>query len=243
LCVLGWTAWGFMYFVELFYIVIHVRYLFSSADTLAMMKAQVMEQKDLNLTVVLLRQDDIFNKFVAHHYTPEEILMRTIHIGASILWWTLSSLQLLEWIRKKNLNLHRWNGRLLVMTACAQLLSGGFASIYTAFGPHITAAGLLFLAAWAVTIFQTYRYAKMKSVELHSLWAVRCFTMSHAIIGQRFFLFPMLIYNGKDIALGNDLLVLRAFELSFWLSISISIAICEPLSQLIHPYFNPKKTN
>lgn len=59
------------------------------------------------------------------------------------LFWHHLSSQLVEWIRKKNLSVHRWIGRACIVSAVAQLISGGFAAVHNKFGPHVTFASFM----------------------------------------------------------------------------------------------------
>jgi len=103
-----------------------------------------------------------------------------LHFLAGGIILVLGSLLLIEWIRNRFLNFHRWLGRLYV-TVCILTAVGGLTFIFirgTVGGIMMNIGFAAYGLAMLVCAVQTIRLARLKQLERHRAWAIRLYALA-----------------------------------------------------------------
>ena len=121
-----------------------------------------------------------------HGYMPGD-LAGNIALGGHLLMAAILTfggvVQLVPHIRAHIMPLHRWNGRLFILTAILvaatglviNALRGNVAGLYMQIG-NITDGLLVILSA-----VLTWRYARARNISLHQRWAMRTFILVNGV--------------------------------------------------------------
>lgn len=105
-------------------------------------------------------------------YYKERYIVFFPHIIGACIWWGFYFLQLIPSIRKKYKRFHRILGRLLMVAALCQCISGiGLAYL----GKSSTVAIVSYLMAISVIycVYNAWYYAILKDIARHKYWAMR----------------------------------------------------------------------
>lgn len=142
------------------------------------------------------------------------------HILPGALFLLLAPLQFLPSIRQKHLQLHRWMGRVLVVTG----LIVGVSALFMSFklnigGPNETAATTLFAIVFLYCLIKAYRHIRRKEVERHREWMIRAFGVGLGVATTRpivgmFFAFRRLTPH-------------EFFGIAFWMGFTITFLAAE----------------
>ena len=125
------------------------------------------------------------NKMMEHGYVPGDThgnLAFATHVLLAAIITAGATLQLVPQIRKHAIGFHRWNGRLIILTALVMSLSGLFMNLTRGdkgvLGePAITLnAALLVLCA-----LQAFAYVRAGDIEAHRRWALRAFMLMNGV--------------------------------------------------------------
>lgn len=112
-----------------------------------------------------------------------------VHVFASSVALILGPFQLMETLRARRLNLHRWMGRLYLGVG---VLLGGLAGLHMAFfayGGLVSQLGFGALAAaWLYTGLRAYLAIRAKDVALHRRWMLRNFALAFGAVTLRLWL-------------------------------------------------------
>lgn len=143
-----------------------------------------------------------------------------LHVIPGALLLALAPLQFSARVRRRNIGLHRWSGRLLLAIILVTALSAFFFGIVTPYAgaPEAVAAvvfGGLFLFSGA----RAYVAIRRGDVTRHREWMIRMFSLALAISTVRV-LFPLL--TAASSASMRDL-----FALSLWVSWPATLAVAE----------------
>jgi uncharacterized membrane protein len=143
-----------------------------------------------------------------------------IHILPGGLFLVLAPLQFMPSIRQKHLQLHRWMGRILVVTG----LIVGVTALVMSFtmnigGPNETAATTLFAIVFLYCLIRAFRHIRRKEVERHREWMIRAFGVGLGVATTRpivgmFFAFRRLTPH-------------EFFGIAFWLGLTITFLAAE----------------
>lgn len=132
-----------------------------------------------------------FNEIVETYYTFRYIYFLPHVIGA-IIWWNLYFIQLIPQIRKKFRSFHRYLGRVLMVAAMAQVITGS--------GLACTShSSIIKIVSWTVSVSVLYcavyawYYAANKDIQKHKYWVMRLVGYLQTIALQRFWLLVLLI--------------------------------------------------
>ena len=109
-----------------------------------------------------------------------------LHILPGGLFLVLAPLQFMPSIRRKHLQLHRWTGRVLVVTG----LIVGISALVMSYkmnigGPNETAATTLFAIVFLFCLIKAYRHIRRKGVERHREWMIRAFGVGLGVATTR----------------------------------------------------------
>jgi uncharacterized membrane protein len=143
-----------------------------------------------------------------------------IHILPGGLFLILTPLQFLPSIRQKHLQVHRWMGRVLVVTG----LIVGVSALVMSFtmnigGPNETAATTLFAIVFLYCLIRGYRHIRRKEVARHREWMIRAFGAGLGVATTRpivgiFFAFRRLTPH-------------EFFGIAFWLGLTTTFLAAE----------------
>jgi len=115
------------------------------------------------------------------------------HIVGAILWWNLYFLQLIPAIRQKYRRFHRVLGRLLMVCALAQTISGaGLACMGNSSTIKITSYLLAISVVYCV--FNAWYFAAIKKdIPKHKYWSMRLVGYLQTIALQRFCMILLIV--------------------------------------------------
>lgn len=155
------------------------------------------------------------------------------HVVGAILWWNLYFLQLIPSIRKKHKRFHRILGRVLMVSAIAQTVSGvGMA--YLGNSPTIKLVSYLLAIPVLYCVYNAWYFASIKDISKHKYWAMRLVGYLQAIALQRVFMGILFaahftnslgLYPPYDETDGDTLV--QAFDDSFVCSLLVAILLTE----------------
>ena len=148
------------------------------------------------------------------------VTLTLIHILPGALFLVLAPLQFVPGIRAKHLRLHRWMGRVLLISG---LIIGTSALVmsYTMNigGTNETAATTLYGILFLICLMQAYRYIRRKEVARHREWMIRAYGIGLGVATTRpivgmFFAFRRLAPH-------------EFFGIAFWLGFTITAIAAE----------------
>lgn len=177
-----------------------------------------------------------WNKVLARGYVPGDTagnLVLGLHLLFAVIITVGGALQFIPTIRRRWPRLHRWNGRLYLMSALLMAI-GGLALVWVRGGVVGDLAQHLGTSLNAVVIvcsvFFAFRHARARRFDLHRRWAVRLFLAVSGVwffrIGLSLWLmvnqgpagFDMATFSGPfltALAFGQTLVPLAMAELYF----------------------------
>jgi len=143
-----------------------------------------------------------------------------IHILPGALFLVLTPLQFVPGIRQKHLQVHRWMGRVLVVSG---LIIGATALVMSykmnIGGPNETAATTLYGIVFLFCLIKAYRHIRRKEVARHREWMIRSYGVGLGVATTRpivgmFFAFRRLTPH-------------EFFGIAFWLGFTITFLAAE----------------
>lgn len=183
----------------------------------------------------------IFIKNIGISYFTKRYIFFFPHVVGSILWWNLYFFQLIPSIRRKYKKFHRVLGRILMICALAQTISGvGLAYMGNSSTIKLVST-FLAIAVVYCTYYAWYYAAIAKDIPKHKYWVTRLVGYLQTISFQRVFMFllfftydqlgwnglyPPLINNGDIDDNGTEILE-KIFDDSFVCSILAGIILTE----------------
>ena len=124
------------------------------------------------------------------------------------------------WLLRKKRNLHRWLGKIYIVSvlyiACP---SGFYMSFFTNGGIMGIIPFMSIAVLWFFTSYTAYRYIKNKNITEHGLWMVRSYALTLSAITFR-------IYN-YIFGIFLDMHPIQNYILSLWISLLGNILIGE----------------
>jgi uncharacterized membrane protein len=143
-----------------------------------------------------------------------------VHIIPGALFFLLAPLQFVPGMRAKHLRLHRWLGRILVISG----LVIGVSALVMSFtmnigGANETAATTLFGTLFLFCLIKAYRHIRRKEVAQHREWMIRAFGIALGVAATRpvvgmFFAFRRLTPH-------------EFFGIAFWIGFTITFFAAE----------------
>lgn len=123
-------------------------------------------------------------KFVLSYFTKRYVMFFP-HIVGAILWWNLYFLQLIPSIRQKYRKFHRILGRVLMVCAIAQTISGAGLA-YMGNSSTIKLVSYLLAIAVAYCVYNGWYFAAIeKDIPKHKYWSMRLVGYLQTIALQR----------------------------------------------------------
>eukprot|EP01120_Amphizonella_sp_Union-15-10_P011783 TRINITY_DN5096_c0_g1_i1.p1 TRINITY_DN5096_c0_g1~~TRINITY_DN5096_c0_g1_i1.p1 ORF type:complete len:257 (-),score=18.55 TRINITY_DN5096_c0_g1_i1:108-878(-) len=205
-----WSSWIFVVLLQM------ILSFHASFDNFR--SPEVAEAK-INATFTPREKELIFRYFF--HYFQEDRVVFVIHNTGAVVWGILGPIQLLGFVKRRYLSIHRWMGRLSVIAALNVIWTGVILSIKTKFGYHISFSMIVYFPYFLLSILLTYNYARNHKVQLHRKWALRSFVLGFVPPLQRVFMIILMSYWSKVfLAPGaTDETYILSFSLSFWLAV------------------------
>lgn len=124
------------------------------------------------------------NKMMEHGYVPGDThgnLAFATHVLLAAIITAGATLQLVPQIRANAIGFHRWNGRLVILTALLMSLSGMFMHLVrdgNLLGhPGTTLNGVLIVLCAA----QAFAYVRAGDIDAHRRWALRTFLLMNGV--------------------------------------------------------------
>mmetsp|Transcript_24943 Transcript_24943/g.52967 ORF Transcript_24943/g.52967 Transcript_24943/m.52967 type:complete len:288 (+) Transcript_24943:82-945(+) len=117
------------------------------------------------------------------------------HIVGSIVWWNLYFLQLIPFIRQKHKQFHRILGRILMVCAFFQAVSGA-ALAYTQKSSTVKVTSYLLAIVVTYSAFYAWYFAAIaKDIPKHKYWSMRLVGYLQTIALQRVFHILLMLCN------------------------------------------------
>ena len=148
------------------------------------------------------------------------LALTLVHILPGALFLVLTPLQFLPRIREKHLQVHRWMGRVLVVSG---LIIGTTALVMSykmnIGGPNETAATTLFGILFLFCLIKAYLHIRRKEVARHREWMIRAYAIALGVATTRpivgaFFAFRRLTPH-------------EFFGIAFWLGFTTTFLVAE----------------
>lgn len=143
-----------------------------------------------------------------------------IHILPGALFLGLAPFQFSHSFRQKHLQLHRWSGRVLVITG----LVIGMSALVMSFkmnigGPNETAATTLYAIVFLICLVKAYLFIRRKEIARHREWMIRAYGVALGVATTRpivgmFFAFRRMTPH-------------EFFGTAFWLGFTITFMAAE----------------
>jgi uncharacterized membrane protein len=164
-----------------------------NAETLLSMSKEQVSKELPNLPWFI----PVFIKNIGISYYTTRYVVFFPHVVGSIVWWNLYFFQLIPSIRRKYKKFHRVLGRVLMICALAQTISGiGLAYMGNSSTIKIVST-FLAIAIVYCTYYAWYYAAIAKDIPKHKYWATRLVGYLQTIAFQRVFMFALMASHEK----------------------------------------------
>lgn len=154
------------------------------------------------------------------------------HILGAFIWLNLYFLQLIPSFRKKHLRFHRIVGRVLMVSALAQTISGAGLA-YKGKSSTIKIISYALAVSVMYCVYNAWYFAAKKDIEKHRFWAMRLVGYTQAVSLQR--LVSGLLFLSKQTGWPNlypdsdddENILVKIFEDSFSLAWAMALMLTE----------------
>jgi uncharacterized membrane protein len=187
----------------------------------------------IGVAIVLRRSFALFAPSPASSNFPEAAtmdagfaghrLLTMLHITPGLLFILLAPLQFVRRLRNRNPKLHRWIGRVVLVSG---LIIGSSALVMSPQmaigGPNETAATMLFAIVFLFSLSKAYLHIRSGRVSQHREWMIRAFAVGFAvatirpIVGVFFATSRLTHLTPRDF-----------FGTAFWLGFTIQLMVAE----------------
>lgn len=168
--------------------------------------------------------DPTFEKFISK---KDQILtnkalwiwMIRIHITLAIIALITGPLGVMKAIRVKSIHVHRWNGRVYVLSILFNFIPGVYVSLFATGGWLSTIGFLILNTLWLATTILGYLYIKRRNMILHSYWMMRSFFLSFA--NMTIYILVAITHNLMNFSYGHS------YTVAVWLCWMINLLLAE----------------
>jgi uncharacterized membrane protein len=187
----------------------------------------------IGVAIVLRRSFALFAPSPASSNFPEAAtmdagfaghrLLTMLHITPGLLFILFAPLQFVRRLRNRNPKLHRWIGRVVLVSG---LIIGSSALVMSPQmaigGPNETAATMLFAIVFLFSLSKAYLHIRSGRVSQHREWMIRAFAVGFAvatirpIVGVFFATSRLTHLTPRDF-----------FGTAFWLGFTIQLMVAE----------------
>ena len=105
-----------------------------------------------------------------------------LHINGGTLALVTGPFQFWTGLRQKNLQVHRWTGRLFLLGVAMGITGAVGLSITTTFGWAFSVGIMGLAAAWLVTTSMAYYTIRKRLVQLHKEWMIRAYVVTFGFV-------------------------------------------------------------
>lgn len=167
--------------------------------------------------------DPDFVKLIAAKpsFTADRMLwlfMLRAHIVLAVVSLLAGPIGAIRGIRSRSAALHRWNGRIYVVSVLLNFIPGLYVSWFAAGGWAI--AGFLALnLLWLATTWLGYVHIRRKNITKHMQWITRSFFLTYANLTIHL----ILPIGERGLALSHEV----SYGLAVWGSILLNLALAE----------------
>jgi uncharacterized membrane protein len=146
-----------------------------------------------------------------------------MHIIPGLLFVVLAPLQFVRTLRYRRPALHRWTGRVVLVSGmvigCTALVMSPRMAIG---GANETAATMLFASIFLLALVRAFLYIRQGNVALHREWMIRAFAIGLAVTTVRPIVGVFFATSGITHLTPHDF-----FGTSFWLGFTIQLIAAE----------------
>lgn len=168
--------------------------------------------------------DPTFEKFISKkdQILTNKVLwiwMIRIHITLAIIALITGPLGVMKAIRVKSIHVHRWNGRVYVLSILFNFIPGVYVSLFATGGWLSTIGFLILNTLWFATTILGYLYIKRRNMILHSYWMMRSFFLSFA--NMTIYILVAITHNLMNFSYGHS------YTVAVWLCWMINLLLAE----------------
>ena len=121
------------------------------------------------------------------YFTERRYFIMLPHVIGAIIWWNLYFVQLLPKVRHQYPLVHRCLGRMLMLAAISQAISGiGMAA--TSHSSTIKIVSYMYGVSILYCIYHAWKFAYVRDIPKHKFWASRLVGYLQGIALQRFWM-------------------------------------------------------
>jgi uncharacterized membrane protein len=155
--------------------------------------------------------------FAQHHF------LTMLHITPGLLFVVLAPLQFVRTLRNRRPKLHRWIGRVVLISG---LIIGGTALVMSPQmaigGANETAATTLFAIVFLFSLIKAYLHIRKRHIALHREWMIRAFAVGLAVATIRPIVGVFFATSRLTHLTPHDF-----FGTAFWLGFTIQFMVAE----------------
>ena len=149
------------------------------------------------------------NRLLLKGYIPGDTagnLAFAAHVLLAAIVTFGGALQLIPQIRARFIYLHRWNGRLFLLTAIAGALSGLYMIWVRGSRANFTAGVATSLDAALIIAFGVlaWRAARARAIAAHRRWALRTFIVANGVWFQRVGIFAWMVSHHTSVGMSKQ---------------------------------------
>jgi len=113
------------------------------------------------------------------------------------------ALQLVPYVRTRFVCVHRWNGRLFILTAIAGAISGLYMIWWRGSRANLTAGLATSIDAVLIIVFalSAWRAARARAIHSHRRYALRTFIVANGVWFQRIGIFGWTVFNQAPVGM------------------------------------------
>jgi hypothetical protein len=150
-------------------------------------------------------------------------LLTMLHITPGLLFILLAPLQFVRRLRNRKPKLHRWIGRLVLVSG---LIIGGSALVMSPQmaigGANETAATTLFAIVFLFSLIKAFLHVRRRRFALHREWMIRAFAVGFAVASIRPIVGVFFATSRLTHLTPHDF-----FGTAFWLGFTIQLMVAE----------------
>jgi len=150
-------------------------------------------------------------------------LLTMLHITPGLLFILLAPLQFVRRLRNRRPKLHRWIGRIVLVSGliigCSALVMSPQMAIG---GPNESAATMLFAIVFLICLVKGYVHARKRRFALHREWMIRAFAIGFAVATIRPIVGIFFATSRFTHLTPHDF-----FGTAFWLGFTIQFMVAE----------------
>jgi len=186
----------------------------------------------IGVTVVIRRMLHLFSPGATSSSSPDAVLdsgfakhpqLTMLHIVPGLVFMVLGPLQFVRTLRSRRPRLHRWIGRVVIVSG---LVIGSTALVMSPQmaigGINETAATMLFAVVFLFALIKAFRCIRSRNVALHREWMIRAFAVGLAVATVRPIVGAFFATRSLTLLTPHEF-----FGIAFWLGFTIQLMVAE----------------